>query len=106
MSDKQNVQESFWQRLAGGQYALALKYWTLYLIVAVIFFVSGSMAVAEERWRTYLTLLGLTVAWTFVLLVGVKRGYRGQDPGKAISRVAILFLLLNLSNALATLSFI
>jgi hypothetical protein len=46
------------------------------------------------------------VAWTFVLLVGIKRSFRGEDPGKALARIAMLFLALNLSNALATLSFI
>lgn len=88
------------------RYGLALTYWTLYLVAAVIFFVSGSIAVAEQNWERYTVLLAATVAWTFVLLVGVQRGYKGEDPGKALGRIAMLFLLLNLTNALATLSFI
>lgn len=88
------------------RYGLALTYWTLYLVAAVIFFVAGSMAVAEQNWERYIVLLIATVAWTFVLLVGVQRGYQGEDPGKALGRIAMLFLLLNLTNALATLSFI
>ena len=94
------------KRLVSGKYGLALTYWSLYLIGAVVFFVLGSVAVADEAWTRYITLLGLTLTWTFVLLTGIKFGYRGEDPGKALGRIAMLFLLLNLSNALATLSFI
>lgn len=89
-----------------GQFGLAVTYWTLYLIVAVIFFILGSLAVADERWGQYLGLLAGTVAWTFILVWGVSKGYQGKDPGKAIGRVSVLFLLLNITNALATLSFI
>lgn len=89
-----------------GQYGLAATYWTLYSIVAVIFFIAGSWAVADEKWGLYLGLLAGTVGWTFILVWGVSKRYQGQDPGKAIGRVSVLFLLLNLTNALATLSFI
>jgi hypothetical protein len=41
-----------------------------------------------------------------MLLTGIKFAYQGEDPGKALGRIAMLFLLLNLTNALATLSFI
>lgn len=94
------------RRLIDGKYGLALTYWTLYLLGAVAFFVSGSFAVADEAWSLYVTLLGLALAWTFVLLTCIKFAYRGEDPGKALGRIAMLFLLLNLTNALATLSFI
>lgn len=94
------------QRIVAGHYGLALTYWTLYLIAAVLFFVFGSMAVAEGAWPRYVAMLVASVAWSFVLLVGIQRAYSGEDPGKAIARIAMLFLLLNMSNALATLSFI
>lgn len=94
------------KRIINGQFGLAVTYWTLYLIVAVIFFILGSLAVADERWGQYLGLLLGTVAWTFILVWGVSKGYKGKDPGKAIGRVSVLFLLLNITNALATLSFI
>lgn len=90
----------------GGRYSLATIYWTLFLVGAVVFFVSGSMAVAQDDWKRYLILLGANLAWTFILLTGVRVGYRGADPGKALGRVAVLFLLLNITNALATLTFI
>lgn len=94
------------QRLIAGQYGLALTYWTLYLIVAVLFFIAGSAAVAAGDWQRYVLMLSATVMWSFILLVGVQRGFKGEDPGKALGRIAMLFLLLNLTNALATLSFI
>lgn len=94
------------RRLASGTYGLALTYWMLYLIGAAVFFVLGSIAVADQAWTVYVVLLGLAIAWTFILLTGIKFAYRGDDPGKALGRIAMLFLLLNLTNALATLSFI
>ncbi|WP_339868939.1 hypothetical protein [Pseudohongiella nitratireducens] len=97
---------SGFKRILQGQFGLAVTYWTLYLVVAVLFFILGSIAVADERWGQYLALLGGTLAWTFILVWGVSRGYKGKDPGKAIGRVSVLFLLLNITNALATLSFI
>lgn len=106
MSSNVDIEKTPFQRLLGGQYGLALTYWVLYLIAAVLFFVAGSIAVAEGAWTRYVILLSVTVAWTFVLLTGIKRAYKGEDPGKALGRIAMLFLLLNMSNALATLSFI
>jgi|AntRauTorckE6833_2_1112554.scaffolds.fasta_scaffold53609_2 hypothetical protein len=93
-------------RVLSGKYGLALTYWVLYLTGAVIFFVVASIAVADEAWTVYVTLLGLMLVWTFVLLTGIKFAYQGEDPGKALGRIAMLFLLLNLTNALAALSFI
>ena len=46
------------------------------------------------------------MGWSFLLLTLVKRYYVGNDPGKALGRIGMLFLLLNLTNALATFSFI
>lgn len=94
------------RRLPGGQYSLALTSWVLYLSGAAVFFILGSIAVADEAWTRYIILLGLTLGWTFALLTGIKFAYQGEDPGKALGRIAMLFLLLNLTNALATLSFI
>lgn len=101
-----DAQPSFLRRLITGHYGLALTYWTLFLVVAVLFFVFGSLAVMEGQWTRYTIMLVATVIWSFMLLTGIDRGYRGDDPGKALARIGMLFLLLNLSNALATLSFI
>lgn len=93
-------------RLLYGHYGLALTYWALYFLCAVLFFIFGSMAVVEGAWTRYVVMLALTVSWSFLLLMGIDRAYTGKDPGRALGRIAVLFLLLNISNALATLSFI
>lgn len=85
---------------------LARTYWTLYWIGAVIFFLGGSVLAAERDWVSYVALLGVTVVYSFLLLIGVQRHYHGSDPGKALGRIGMLFLTLNLVNMLATLSFI
>ncbi|MGM0634388.1 MAG: hypothetical protein ACQETO_14610 [Pseudomonadota bacterium] len=102
----QTSRRSLFHRLVTGHYGLAATYWTLFLVGAVLFFIFGSLAVIEGQWTRYTGMLAANVAWSFVLLTGIDRGYRGDDPGKALARIAMLFLLLNLSNALATLSFI
>ncbi len=99
-------QPSAFIRLISGYYGLALTYWILFLLVAVLFFVAGSMAVAERDWTLFVGLLIASVAWSFLLLTGIKRYYQGYDPGKALARIAMLFLTLNLTNTLAVLSFI
>lgn len=93
-------------RVINGDYGLALTYWLLFLAGAAAFFLAGSIAVAENAWPRFTILVMLSVGWTFVLLAGIQRAYKGDDPGKAIARIAMLFLLLNLSNTLLTLSFI
>jgi hypothetical protein len=97
---------SFFQRLILGHFGLALTYWTLFLSASLVFFVVGSAAVAADDWPRYLIALSVMLAWTFLLLVGVQQGFKGEDPGKALGRIAMLFLLLVMTNALATLSFI
>lgn len=107
MSSNPNLStDSTLKRVVAGNYGLALTYWLLYLTGAAAFFIAGSLAVADQAWTIYLVMLGMTLLWTFVLLTGIKFAYRGEDPGKALGRIAMLFLLLNLTNALATLSFI
>lgn len=94
------------KRIILGHYGLARTYWTAYILGAVLFFIFGSMAIADGQWKTYVFLLFGSIAYSFVLLLGVQAGYKGSDPGKALGRIAVLFLLLNMTNALATLSFI
>ncbi len=93
-------------RLIHGHYGLAVTYWLLFLLAAAAFFVTASMAVAVRDWPRFLILLVLSVGWTFLLLAGIRRAYKGSDPGKAIARISMLFLTLNLTNTLAALSFI
>lgn len=106
MTQLPELPSSPFRRLVSGQYGLALTYWVLYLIVAVLFFVAGSAAVADQDWQRYVAMLAGLLVWTFILLFGIQRAFTGEDPGKALGRIAVLFLLLNMTNALATLSFI
>ena len=91
---------------SGAVFGLAQTYWTLFILGCVIFFTAGSLLVSERNWTPYVGLLAGSIAYTFALLIGVQRYYRGSDPGKALGRIAMLFLLLNLTNMLLTLSFI
>lgn len=100
------VADTAFQRLISGHYGLALTYWILFLTGAATFFIFGSMTVAERAWPRFIAMLLASIAYSFILLVGIQRAYRGNDPGKALARIAMLFLLLNLSNTLAVLSFI
>jgi hypothetical protein len=107
MGADSSASPSAFARLISGQtFGLAQTYWTFYLVWAAMFFLAGSLLVAERNWLPYVVLLAATVAWSFLLLTLVKRYYLGSDPGKALGRIGMLFLLLNLTNALATFSFI
>jgi hypothetical protein len=106
MSPTAIAQKNFIARIILGHYGLARTYWAAYIIGAVLFFVFGSLAMADGNWKAYVIMLFVTIGYSLVLLLGIQAGYTGSDPGKALSRIAILFLLLNLTNALATLSFI
>lgn len=105
-TDTPAPQSSLTRLINGQAFGLAQTYWTFYLTWAAVFFVAGSVLVADRNWIPYVALLGVTVAYSFLLLTGVKRYYVGSDPGKALGRIGMLFLLLNLTNALATFSFI
>ena len=91
---------------SGASFGLAQTYWALFTLGCAVFFVYGSYLVSERDWQPYIGLLAGSIAYTFALLTGVQRYYRGSDPGKALGRIAMLFLLLNLTNMLLTLSFI
>jgi len=107
MSTNSQAPQSSLARLISGQtFGLAQTYWTFYLVWAAMFFVAGSVLVADRNWTLFMALLAVTVAYSFLLLTGVQRHYVGSDPGKALGRIGMLFLLLNLTNALATFSFI
>ncbi|MDP1930359.1 MAG: hypothetical protein Q8L60_02760 [Gammaproteobacteria bacterium] len=96
----------FGKLIRGEYFGLAQTYWAFYLIAAALFFGFGSVLVADRNWTPYVGMIVGLVAWSFLLLTGVQRGYKGADPGKALGRIGMLFLLLNLTNILATLSFI
>lgn len=91
---------------SGAAFGFAQTYWGLFALGSILFFLAGSLLVADRNWEPYVALLVASIAFSFALLTGVRRYYRGSDPGKALGRIAMLFLLLNLTNMLLTLSFI
>ena len=106
MENVQDTSNPITRILSGNAFGLAKTYWTFYLIGAAIFFILGSVLVADHNWSMYVPVLVISLVYSFILLLGVQRYYKGSDPGKTLGRVGMLFLLLNLSNTLATLSFI
>ncbi|MDX1490123.1 MAG: hypothetical protein R3332_02480 [Pseudohongiellaceae bacterium] len=105
-TNAQSSQPNLIKRIILGHYGLARTYWSAYFIGAAAFFIFGSMAVSAGEWKKFVIMLFSNICYSFILLLGIQAGYQGADPGKGLSRIAILFLLLNLSNALATLVFI
>ncbi len=105
MENTQESSNAVIRVLSGSTFGLAKTYWTFYLIGAAAFFAIGSMLVSEHNWSAYVPALAISLVYSFILLIGVQRFYKGSDPGKTLGRVGMLFLLLNLSNTLATLSF-
>lgn len=91
---------------SGAVLGLAQTYWGLFILGSIAFFIGGSLLVSQRNWELYVGILVGSIVYTFALLTGVQRYYRGSDPGKALGRIAMLFLLLNLTNMLLTLSFI
>ena len=55
-------QSSFVRLISGKSFGLAQTYWTFYLVWAAVFFVAGSLLVAERNWPPYLALLVLTLS--------------------------------------------
>lgn len=91
---------------SGATFGLAQTYWAMFALGSAVFFIVGSLLVADRNWMPYVGLIAGSIAYIFALLIGVRRHYRGSDPGKALGRIAMLFLLLDLTNMLLTLSFI
>lgn len=97
---------SFLARLLAGDYGLAITYWLFYFIGAGIFFVFGSRAVDAEQWLSYLIMAGIMLAYTFMLVVGVRAAYQGPQLWKVISRTSSVFMIINILVGITTLGFI
>ena len=97
---------SFLARLLGGDYGLAITYWSLYFVGCGLFFVFGSRAVDAENWLQYLMLVALMLAYTFVLIVGIRAAYKGPQMWKVMSRTSSVFMIINILVGICTLGFI
>ena len=68
---------SFMSKLLGGEFGLAVTYWLLFFLGAGSFFIFGSQAVDRERWLLYLGIVVIALAYTFLLILGIKGAYKG-----------------------------
>lgn len=97
---------SFLARLLAGDYGLAITYWALYFVGCGLFFVFGSRAVDAENWLQYLVIVALMLAYTFVLIVGIRAAYKGPQMWKVMSRTSSVFMIINILVGICTLGFI
>ncbi len=97
---------SFLARLLAGEYGLAITYWILYFIGVSIFFTFGSQAVDAEAWISYLLIVAVMLAYTVLLLIGVRAAYKGPQLWKVMSRTSSVFMIINILVGISTLGFI
>lgn len=98
--------QSLWNRLVGGEFGLATTYWTLYFIGAAVFFVFGSQAVDRRDWIRFLIYVAAQLAYTGILLVGIRAAYRGPQMWKVMSRTSSVFMIINVLVGISALGFI
>lgn len=98
--------KSFLARLLAGEYGLAVTYWIFYFIGAGIFFVTGSQAVDSENWVRFLLIVAVMLAYTALLLVGIRAAYKGPQLWKVMSRTSSVFMIINILVGITALGFI
>ena len=99
-------ERSFMAKLLAGEYGLAVTYWALYFVGAGLFFVFGSQAVDTERWLNYLAIVAGMLAYTFLLILGIRAAYKGPQLWKVMSRTSSIFMIINILVGICTLGFI
>ena len=97
---------SFLSKLLGGEFGLAVTYWLLFFLGAGSFFIFGSQAVDRERWLLYLGIVVTALAYTFLLILGIKAAYKGPQLWKVMSRTSSIFMIINVLVGISTLGFI
>ena len=103
---EQTDNRSFLARLLAGEYGLAVTYWAFYFIGASLFFVLGSRAVDAERWVSFLIMVAVMLAYTSILLVGIRAAYKGPQLWKVMSRTSSVFMIINILVGITALGFI
>ena len=107
VEEANNLDErSFMAKLLAGDYGLAITYWALYFVGAGLFFVFGSRAVDTENWIEYLLIVAAMLAYTFLLIIGVRAAYKGPQMWKVMSRTSSVFMIINILVGICTLGFI
>jgi hypothetical protein len=97
---------SFLARLLAGDYGLAITYWIFYFIGAGVFFVTGGQAVDSENWFRFLFIVALMLAYTALLLAGIRAAYKGPQLWKVMSRTSSVFMIINILIGISALGFI
>jgi len=97
---------SLMAKFLAGEYGLAITYWVLYFAGASLFFYFGSLAVDNEQWLPYLGMVAGILAYTFLLILGIRSAYRGPQLWKVMSRTSSIFMIINVLVGISTLGFI
>lgn len=97
---------SFMAKLLAGDYGLAVTYWALYFAGAAVFFFTGSKAVDEENWVTFLIIVATMFGYTLLLVIGIRAAYHGPQLWKVVSRTSSIFMIINIMVGICTLGFI
>src|SRR5210317_1420977 len=97
---------SLMAKLLAGEYGLAITYWVLYFAGASLFFYFGSLAVDNEQWLPYLGMVAGILAYTLLLILGIRSAYRGPQLWKVMSRTSSIFMIINVLVGISTLGFI
>ena len=93
-------------KLLGGEFGLAVTHWLLFFLGASSFFIYGSLAVDRERWSLYLGIVVAALAYTSLLVLGIKAAYKGPQRWKVMSRTSSIFMIINVLVGISTLGFI
>ena len=99
-------EKSLLTRVLAGDYGLATTYWALYFVGAGLFATFGSQAVDEERWIPYLIMVAAIMAYTVVLIIGIRSAYKGPQLWKVMSRTSSVFMIINILIGISTLGFV
>ncbi|PCJ27962.1 MAG: hypothetical protein COA96_02020 [SAR86 cluster bacterium] len=99
-------QRSFVVRLLSGEFGLATTYWAFYFLGAGAFFIFGSRAVNNEQWIAYLVMIALMMAYTVILIIGIRAAYKGPQLWKVMSRTSSVFMIINILTGVCTLGFV
>ena len=103
---EQTDDRSFIARMLAGEYGLAITYWGLYFLGAGGFFLFGSQTVDSEQWLRYVTLVTVMLAYTVVLIIGIRAPYKGPQLWKVMSRTSSVFMIINILVGISTLGFV
>jgi len=104
--ESEGTEKSFASRLFAGEYGLAITYWGLYFAGAGLYFFLGNAAVDSEQWIRYMAFVAIMIAYTVILIIGIRAAYKGPQLWKVMSRTSSVFMIINILVGILTLGFI